>query len=182
MATFQIPTRETVTEANQQIFDQLEKGLGFVPNLYATYAHSENALGNYLALSGAKTSLNNKEKEVVNLAVSQVNDCSYCLAAHTALGKMNGFTEEQIIEFREGRSTSDNKLGALAAFSRTVTENRGKPTAEAVDAFLAAGYTRENLVDTIVLIGDKTISNYLHGVTQVTVDFPAALVLETVVA
>ena len=178
MATFQVPTRNTVSPANQAIFNQLENGLGFVPNLYATFAHSENALGKYLQLQNAKNSLRAKEKEVVNLVVSQVNECAYCLAAHTALGKLNGFTEEQILELREGRASFDAKLDALAQFVQAVTINRGKPTAEATDAFLAAGYTQENLVDTIVQIGDKIITNYLHGVTQVPVDFPAAPALE----
>ena len=73
------------------IFDTLNKALGFVPNLYATIAHSENGLAKYLAFQGAKTSLTNKEKEAVNLVVSQVNGCIYCQSAHTVLGKMNGF-------------------------------------------------------------------------------------------
>lgn len=94
MATINVPSRAEVNELNQGIFDNLEKQLGFVPNLFATYALSNNALNNYLALSGAKTSLNNKEKEVVNLAVSEVNGCAYCLAAHTAIAQMNGFTQE----------------------------------------------------------------------------------------
>ena len=97
MSTINVPKREEVSAANQAIFDNLEKAVGFVPNLFATYAHSENALGNYLTLSNAKTSLKAKEKEVVNLAVSQVNNCIYCLSAHTAIGKMNGFTDDQIL-------------------------------------------------------------------------------------
>ncbi|PHI20425.1 alkylhydroperoxidase [Lewinellaceae bacterium SD302] len=182
MANFPIPTREDVSAPNQTIFDTLTKQLGFVPNLYATYAHSDNALGNYLALSGAKTSLSTKEKEVVNLAVSQANECAYCLAAHTAIGKMNGFSEEQILELREGRASFDAKLDALARFARQTTLRRGKPSQDIIDALLAAGYNRENLVDAVVLIGEKTISNYLHGVTQVDIDFPAAVELEGVTA
>ena len=85
MSTINVPKREEVSAANQAIFDNLEKAVGFVPNLFATYAHSENALGNYLTLSNGKTSLKAKEKEVVNLAVSQVNNCIYCLSAHTAI-------------------------------------------------------------------------------------------------
>merc|ERR1711916_89592 len=84
MSTFNVPTGSEVSENNQVIFDNLQKALGFVPNLYATYAHSETALQNYLNFSNAKTSLSAKEKEVVNLAVSQVNECIYCLSAHTA--------------------------------------------------------------------------------------------------
>ncbi len=174
MATFNVPTREEVSANNQAIFDNLKKAVGFVPNLYATYAHSENALGNYLNLSNAKTSLSNKEKEVVNLIVSEVNNCQYCKAAHTAIGKMNGFTDDQILELRSGSASFNPKYDALVKLAQNITENRGAADQDYVDRFLNAGYTKENLIDTIVLIGDKTISNYLHRVTQVPVDFPAA--------
>jgi len=178
MSAFNVPKREEVSEKNQGIFDTLEKAVGFVPNLYATYAHSENALENYLNLSNAKTSLSVKQKEVVNLAVSQVNDCSYCLAAHTAIGKLNGFDDQQILELRNGSASFDAKLDALASLSKNLTENRGAADAAVVDNFFSAGWTKENLVDTIVLVGDKTISNYLHKTTNVPVDFPVAQLLE----
>lgn len=180
MSAFQVPTREQVSPANQAIFDQLQKGLGFVPNLYATFAYSDTALGDYLALQNRKSSLKAKEREVINLVVSQVNDCAYCLAAHTALGKMNGFTEEQILELRTGSASFDSKLDALARFVKDTTIQRGKPTTESVEQLLAAGYDRGNLVDILVVIGDKIISNFLHGVTQIPVDFPAAAELEAV--
>lgn len=102
MTSFTVPTREAVTPANQTLFDALQGQLGFVPNLYATFALSQNALGTYLALQSAKSSINAKAREVVNLVVSQYNDCRYCLAAHTTLGKMNGFSDAQIIEIRNG--------------------------------------------------------------------------------
>lgn len=174
MATFNVPTREEVSENNQAIFDNLQKGLGFVPNLYATYAYSDTALSDYLAFQNRKTSLSSKEKEVVNLVVSQVNECAYCLAAHTAIGKMNGFSDEQILEIRSGEASFDAKLDALAKFVKDATVNRSKPSAEAVDNFLAAGYSNENLIDAIIVIGDKTVSNFIHGTTQIPVDFPEA--------
>ncbi len=182
MATFNVPTREEVSENNQAIFDNLHKGLGFVPNLYATYAYSDTALGDYLALQNRKSSLKAKEREIINLVVSQVNDCDYCLAAHTALGKMNGFSDEQIIEIRSGEASFDPKFDALAKFVKDITLNRSKPSAEALDHLLSAGYTKENLVDIIVVIGDKIISNFIHGATQIPVDFPAAPALEEAIA
>ena len=178
MSVFNVPTREEVSLKNQAIFDQLEKAVGFVPNIYATYAHSENALGNYLGLANAKSSLKAKEKEVVNLAVSEVNQCQYCLAAHTAIAGMNGFTPEQILELRSGKASFDDKLNALAKLSKNITENRGATDTAVVDDFLNAGWTKENLIDTIVLVGDKTITNYLHKTTQVPIDFPQAQPLE----
>lgn len=182
MTTFSVPTRDDVSTGNQQLFDALKGKLGFVPNLYATLAHSENALGTYLTLQSSKSSINAKAREVVNLVVSQVNECEYCLAAHTALGKMNGFNDDQILEIRTGHAGFDPKLDALAVLTRSITENRGKADAAALDAFFAAGWTQENLVDVIVTIGDKIITNYLHRTTEVPVDFPAAPRLELAIA
>jgi AhpD family alkylhydroperoxidase len=164
------------------MFDALKGQLGFVPNLYATFALSNNALGTYLALQSAKSSLNAKTREVVNLVVSQVNECEYCLAAHTALGKMNGFTDSQILTIRAGGAAFDAKLDALARLTRSIAVNRGHADQALVEAFFAAGWTQENLVDAIVLIGDKTVSNYLHGTTRVPIDFPAAPALNVTLA
>ncbi|MEM7085642.1 MAG: carboxymuconolactone decarboxylase family protein [Bacteroidota bacterium] len=172
MNTINVPTHSEVNETNQLLFDNLKKAVGFVPNLFATFAHSETALENYLNLQNAKTSLKAREKEVVNLAVSQVNECAYCLSAHTAIGKMNGFTDSEILEIRSGRATFDPKLDALAQLAKNLTETRGKADTQVVQNFFEAGYDKGNLVDTIVLVGEKTITNYLHGTTQIPIDFP----------
>ena len=178
MNTFNVPTREEVSPNNQAIFDNLNKALGFVPNLYAAYANSDTALENYLNFANAETSLSAKEKEVVNLAVSEVNNCIYCLSAHSAIGKMNGFTGEQILELRAGYSSVSNKFDALAKLAKNITENRGRTDEAVLESFFNAGYTKGNLIDTISLVGDKTISNYVHSTTQVPVDFPVAQPLE----
>jgi len=171
--TFSVPTREQVSENNQAIFDNLQKALGFVPNLYATIAYSKNGLEKYLAYQNAKTSLSNKEKEAVNLIVSQVNNCEYCLSAHTVIGKMNGFTDEQVLDIRNGKA-SDAKLNALVKLAAEITKTRGYADTDIVDAFFAQGYSNENLVDVILQVSDKTAMNYLHNLTKVTVDFPLA--------
>jgi AhpD family alkylhydroperoxidase len=174
MTTITVPTRDQVSPANQAHFDKLKKGLGMVPNLYATLALSENALGSYLAFQNAKSSLTAKAREVINLVVSQVNGCPYCLSAHTVIGGMVGFTPEQIIEIRRGGASFDAKLDALAKLVKNIAIERGHADPAQVQAFLDAGWTRENLVDAIVVIGDKTVTNYLHGTTKVPVDFPIA--------
>lgn len=173
MTTFTVPTKEEVSENNQAIFDNLNKALGFVPNLYATIAYSKNGLERFLAYQNAKTSLSNKEKEAVNLIVSEVNGCIYCQSAHLVLGKMNGFNDEQLTEIRHGKS-SDSKLNTLVALAADITKNRGNASETNVDAFFAAGYTKENLVDLILQVSDKTAMNYLHNLTKVPVDFPLA--------
>ena len=106
--------------------------------------------------------------------VSQVNSSEYCLAAHTVISKSIGFTDEQILEIRSGTASFDPKLDALARLVRNVAINRGHADAALVDAFLATGWTKENLVDAIVVIGDRTVTTYLDATTRVLVDFPAA--------
>ena len=173
MKKFTVPSRDEVAPANQAIFDSLNKALGFVPNLYATIAYSDNGLGRYLAYQNAKTTLSNKEKEAVNLVVSEVNNCLYCKSAHTVIGKMNGFTDEQLLNIR--REKADNpKLNALVKLAASITRNRGNAAPALVDDFFAQGYTNESLIDLILQVSDKTAMNYLHNLTQIPVDFPVA--------
>lgn len=179
MKRFTVPTRVQVSAGNQVQFDALQKGLGFVPNLYATIAYSDNGLAKYLAFQGAKTSLTNKEKEAVNLVVSEVNGCRYCQSAHTVLGKMNGLSDEEVLNLRSGQSPVP-KLDALVKLAKAVTETKGRIAPDTLNAFYAAGYTDGNLVDVILQISDKIAMNYLHNLTEVPIDFPVAPELETV--
>ena len=174
MTNFNVPTRGEVSSNNQEIFDNLKKGLGTVPNLYAVMAHSDTALGNYLAFQNAKTTFNNKEKQAINLIVSQVNECAYCQAAHTVLGKMNGFTEEQTIEIRKGSTAFDAKLNALVVLAKEVTIKKGFVDGASLENFFNAGYTKGQAVELVMLVAEKIAMNYLHAVTKVAIDFPTA--------
>lgn len=174
MKTFKVPTRDEVSPANQAIFDTIKKKLGKVPNSYAFMASSETGLATYLALSNAKSSLSIKEKEVINLTVSEINGCHYCTSAHTVIGKLNGFTDEQILEIRRGGASFDAKLDALARFVKEVTNNKGNVSQEAIDNFFTSGYTNEGLVDTLLIAAERTFSNYLNAIVSVPIDFPVA--------
>ncbi|GAA4318054.1 peroxidase-related enzyme [Mucilaginibacter gynuensis] len=170
---FTVPERNQVSEGDQAIFDTLQKSLGFVPNLYANFAYSEHALSAFLTAQGAKSSLSNKEKEIVNLVVSQVNNCEYCLSAHSKFAKMNGFSDEQIIGIRKGEASFDPKFDALVKLAKSIAENQGHADAETVKAFLAQGYSKGTVIDVIFLTGLRIITNYVYALTKPTVDFPA---------
>ncbi len=174
MTSFNIPSREDVSANNQEIFDSLKKGLGMVPNLYAVMAHSDTALGNYLAFQNAKTTFSNKEKQAVNLVVSQVNECLYCQSAHTLLGTMNGLTEDQTIEIRKGGAAFDLKLNALVELAKEITAKRGFIAETILNKFLNAGYTKGQVVELVMLVAEKSAMNYLHAITKVAIDFPVA--------
>ncbi len=172
--TFTVPTKENVSSANQAIFDNLHKKLGFVPNLYAYFAKNETALADYLAFQNRKSTLSGKEREIVNLVTSQLNGCRYCQSAHTVIGKMNGFTEEQIAAVRSGSAPFNEKYDALTKFTASVVTNRGRATTDSKEAFFAAGYTEANMIDVVIVVGDKIISNYIHNLTGFEIDFPLA--------
>ena len=179
----QVPTRDQVDAKAQGIFDNLQKALGKVPNLYATIGYSSDALENFLNFSGkaGSTSFTKKEKEAIDLAVSQVNGCEYCLAAHTTLGKMAGFTEEETLALRAA-DIADPKLNAITQLAASISTNRGKAPAALIEAFFAQGFDQKALIDLISAVTAITFTNYVHGATQVAVDFPRAKALEAVVA
>ena len=169
--TFQVPTRDQVSASNQAIFDHMKSAFGMVPNLYATFALNETALADYLTLQNRKNTLTAKEREIINLVVSQVNDCRYCVPAHTAVAKMHGFTDDQILEIRRAQISFDNKFDALAKFVKETAISRGRPSEKTSNALFEAGYTKANVIDIMMIIGDKIISNYLHNFTQIPVDW-----------
>ena len=147
MQKFEVPTRGEVSESNQILFDKLQKSVGFVPNLLAYFAKNETALADYLTLQNRKSTLRKKEIEVINLVTSQINGCRYCQSAHTTIGKMNGFSDEQIIEIRKGSASFDPKLHALAKFTASVVSNRGHANQKAKDNFFSSGYNEDNMLN-----------------------------------
>ncbi len=174
MEKFIVPSRGEVSANNQIIFDRFQKALGFVPNLYATMAYSDTGLENYVSFQNAKTSLSKREKEIVNILASQQNGCRYCQSAHTVIGKMNGFADDEILEIRNGSASFDDKLNALARLTYEILTLKGNVTQKTLDRFFDAGYTHGNVVDVVLAVAEITVTNYLHNITQIPIDFPLA--------
>lgn len=182
MTNIQVPTRDQVDTKAQGIFDGLKKQLGTVPNLYATIGYSSDALENFLSFSGkaGKGTFSNKEVEAIKLAVSQANECQYCLAAHTALAKMNGFTEEETFTLRTA-TVKEARLNAITQLAKEVAEQNGKASQVAIDNFFVQGFDEKGLIDLVSVVIAVTFTNYVHGLTKVPVDFPKAKSLEVTI-
>jgi len=178
MTKFTVPTKDDVSAANNTIFNQLKKTVGFVPNIYALMAYSDTALDTYLKFENAPTTLSKKEIELVKLVVGQENGCQYCLSAHTMFGKMNGFKEEQMLEIRSGSASFNHKLDALATLTKEITANKGHATEDTIQHFFDAGYTKGTLIELVQLVAVMVVTNYLHNLTQVPIDFDLAPTLE----
>ncbi len=99
--------------------------IGIVPNLFSTFAQSPAVLNGYLALSDAlgKGVLTAAQRDIIALAVGQANECSYCLSAHTLMGKGAGLSQEGIRKAREGKGETAID-DAIASFARRVIDAR----------------------------------------------------------
>jgi len=180
MNKFPIPGSGDVTGANDNLFAHMERVIGFVPNIYAVFAHSARALPALMCLEGMPSVFNEKEKTAVNLVVSQVNGCRYSLSAHTQLAIELGLTELDIMEIRSGFSTLSSRIDALVKLAQSIAVNRGWPGPGLIAAFFREGYSKAALMEMIVLIGASTITNYAYAITQVPIDFPVAPALSAV--
>jgi AhpD family alkylhydroperoxidase len=175
MKTINVPTREQVSPESQALFDQIVKRMGKLPNLYATMGYSASTLKAFLEFDGAfnNSVFSAKEKEAIFLVVSEVNNCNYCLAAHTMIGKMKGFSVAETMTIRKGH-IADKKLNAVLELTQSITENKGEAAEGLLEAFFDAGYHEEALIELIGLITAKIFTNYVFALAKVPIDFPEA--------
>jgi uncharacterized peroxidase-related enzyme len=154
--------------------------MGAVPNLVATMAHSPAVARAYLGFAQALAggSLPRRLRERIALAVGETNACTYCVAAHTALGRRAGLTEQETKEARRDSSPDANERAALA-FARKVVEGRGVVADEDVEQLRRAGYTDGEVGEIVANVALSIFSNYFNHVDATEVDFPAAPSLET---
>ncbi len=172
---YNIPTRDEVNDDVKAIFDNLREKVGQVPNIYAFIGNSANTLQNYLGFSQnqANGRFDAKEREAVFLAVSELNGCEYCQSAHTALAKMNGFSEEETLQLRTGDHT-DEKYRVLTRLAADIQRTQGHPDEELLREFTGLGYDEEALVDLVSLVINVTFTNYIHNIARFEIDFPKA--------
>ncbi|MGJ1536194.1 carboxymuconolactone decarboxylase family protein [Sphingobacterium multivorum] len=176
MKTITVPNKEQLSEEAQVILSSVEKKMGKIPNLYAIIGYSSSALKAMLeteATLAHHSSYTAKEREAINLVVSQVNDCDYCLAAHTMLAKLNGFSEEDTLAIRKG-SVEDVKLDAIIKLAQSIANNKGNAGNDALEDFYKAGLDEKALVELTALVALRSFTNYVFANTQIPIDFPAA--------
>ncbi len=172
MTTFPVHSSETAPQASKPILAATQKKFGFVPNLIRVLAEAPAAAEAYTTLMGIfeSSSLSDAEQQTVLLTVSQVNQCDYCMAAHTTVAGLKNIPAEIIEALRSGATLPDAKLDALAVLTRSIVETRGWPTAAAKDAFFAVGYGTREYQEVIVGIGLKTISNFVNHAADTPLD------------
>ena len=161
-------TIESAPEASKENLEYGQKKYGMLPNLFRYMAGAPAALDAYINLSKIfnDTSFSVGEQHVIMLAVSVVNNCDYCTAAHSRAAKANGISSTIINAIRKRKEVPDARLSALVTISQKITETRGNIEGEDLSAFYSQGFTPENIMELIVGISIKTISNYINHITE----------------
>ncbi|SNS72556.1 carboxymuconolactone decarboxylase family protein [Pseudomonas segetis] len=161
-------TPDQAPAGSHAALEAVQKTFGFIPNSIKTLAHAPAALNAYLALNQAlgKSSLSTAEREVVALATSEVNECNYCVTAHSFFGKKAGLSESDVGRARSG------ELNALAALVRQIAQSRGQLTDAQIAAAHEAGLTDRKIVEVVAHVTLLTLSNYLNNIADPDVDFP----------
>jgi uncharacterized peroxidase-related enzyme len=170
MTIFTVHTLETAPTASQPLLGNLKKAFGFVPNLYAVFAESPAALQGALAIGDAfsRSSLSPIEQQMVALAVSEANDCQFCMAAHSTIAKRVAHADPAAVDAVRAREfLPDAKLDALVTFARKLVEQRGFVADADVEAFLRAGYTKAQALEVLLGVGMKTFNNYVDHIAHV---------------
>lgn len=178
MKKITVPVADQVSPESRELFEQLHKRVGKVPNLYATIGYSSNALKAFLEFEATlnKGVFNGKEREAIALIVSEVNQCEYCLAGHTVMAVKNGLTMDDTLNIRRGH-VADEKLNTIVQLAKSVAETKGHPDDDLLDSFYAAGYNEGALMELVGLVTVRVFTNYVYAMTQIPVDFPSAIPL-----
>jgi len=172
MSHFKVHSPTTAPGRSAELLQQAESAFGFVPNLLGTFAEAPATLEAYMTLGKLfdQTSFSATERQVVLLAVSAWNECHYCVAAHSTIAGMQKVPRDVVDAIRDNRPIPDPRLEALRRFTTAVVERRGWAGDEAVAEFTAAGYTQQQVLEVILGVAMKTVSNYTNHITETPLD------------
>lgn len=172
MTTFTPLTPDSASAEGREILEKVQGKYGFVPNLIGNMAHAPATAEAYLALGDlvGQTSFDATQQQVILLAVSRYNECEYCVGAHSALSAMQKVPADVVDSIRNDEPIADEKLEALREFTTAVVEHRGWLAEEDIGNFLAAGYNRAQILEVILGVAMKTISNYTNHIAKTELD------------
>ena len=164
---------ETAPEKSLPLLENIQKSFKFIPNLFGVFANSPVLLEGYLGLekTSEKGSLTAVERQIVLLSASVENSCNYCTAAHsTVLKSFMHVPADVVSAVRANAPVSDPKLNALVALTKEIVSKRGHVEAQTIEHFLAAGYRKDQILEVLIGVALKTMSNYLDHISPTELD------------
>lgn len=174
MTVFTHHSIESAPEAAKPLMEQAVKEYGMLPGLYQVMSSSPELLESYFKLHELfeRTALSVTERNIVWLTINVEHACHYCVPAHTAIAKMQGVDDEIVTALRQERTLADPRLEALRQFTLILVRERGNAPKAAVDTFLAAGFEPRAILDILVGLAQKVLSNYTNHLAETPVDAP----------
>lgn len=172
MTSFKVHTTETASQQATELLKKAKEKYGFVPNILGVMTEAPSILKAYMTLAGIfdETSFTQTERQIVLLAVSLSNECEYCMAAHTAMANMQDVPDDVVEAIRKNEPIKDSKQEALRRLAQEVSDTKGNPTEKTVKTFLDAGYEQGQILEVILGVGFKTLSNYTNHVAETPLD------------
>ena len=165
---FQLHDHSTAPSESKQLLEKVKASSGMIPGLYAVLAESPEALKAYVELGKifGQSSLSDEEKTVVWQTINVEHECKFCVPAHTLVAKLMKVDEAITNALRDKTLLPNEKLEKLREFTLILVRNRGKASEEEVSAFIEAGFTRKNILEVIVGISQKVLSNYTNYIAR----------------
>lgn len=172
-----IPTPASINAApaaSRPLLEAVKRQLGIVPNLFRLVSNSPVALEGYLGVLGAlnKGALPAPTRERIALAVAEINGCSYCLSAHTYLGKNVAKLDDAEITANRSGASNDPKADAAVRFAAKIARERGHVSEDDFRAVKLAGYDDAQVVEIVQHVALNTWTNYINEVAKTEIDFP----------
>ena len=160
--------------ASRPLLEAVKRQLGIVPNLFRLVSNSPVALEGYLGVLGAlnKGALPAPTRERIALAVAEINGCSYCLSAHTYLGKNVAKLDDAEITANRSGASNDPKADAAVRFAAKIARERGHVSEDDVRAVKLAGYDDAQVIEIVQHVALNTWTNYINEVAKTEIDFP----------
>jgi len=176
MTRIPVHTVDSAPEGSRDTLKALGARFGKVLNIHGAMAHSPAVLETYAAIQEALQdtgTFDGRTGEAIALAVGNVDECSYCQAAHTAGGKAVGLSESETVDIRRG-SVADPKLAALLALVREQAANVGHVQDSTWQGALDAGWSDVELTETAAFVALNLFTNYFNHLVQTELDLPPA--------
>jgi AhpD family alkylhydroperoxidase len=174
MTNYPVHTIDSAPENSKSALEQLQQAFGVIPNLAAAIANSPKLIN---SLVGAfqqvhSSSLTEQEIQIVLLTDAVANSCTYAVAFHTALALQHGVSSEETGAVRERLVPSDKRFAALSTLAKTLIEKRGHLGDQELDSFIAAGFTKEQVLEVIAIVAASTITNYAGTIANPPLEDP----------
>ena len=165
---FKLHDQTSAPSGSKQLLEKVKDSTGMIPGLYAVLAESPEALKAYVELGKifSQSSLSDEEKTVVWQTINVEHECKFCVPAHTLVAKLMKVDEAITSALRDRTPLPNEKLEKLRKFTLILVRNRGKANEEEVSAFIEAGFTRKNILEVIVGISQKVLSNYTNYIAK----------------